>query len=195
MNPAKIIIATAVIILFTSVLSSCVPDKTANENPTPVEIVNMAREITKEVSINLLSEIDGNTVIVKIILDNPKKKPLTSVQSWLSYNPKALRGVSIKTEDSLFEFTAPYESAFDEVTGIVMIGRGNNEPINDKSIVVAEVVFEIISEGTTMIDIYDYRQDLSGHASSNMMHEGFPYNILIKPESPALVIANLKLEI
>ena len=190
MNPAKIIIATAVIILFTSVLSSCGSDKPVSENPTPAEIVKMAREMTKEVYMNLSSEIDGDTVTVKITLDNPEKKSLTSVQSWLSYNPKVLKGVSINTDNSPFAFTAPYKNAFDEAIGLVMIGRGNNEPIKDKSIIVAEVVFEKIADGTTMIDVYDYRQDLSGHASSNMMHEGFPYNILIKPNSPALIITN-----
>ena len=192
MNPAKIIIATAVIILFTSVLSSC-GGKTVSENPSPAEIVEIARGLTKEVSMKLSSEIDGDTVTVKILLDNPEKKPLTSVQSWLSYNPKVLNGVSINTENSLFTFAAPYENSFDEATGVVMIGLGNDESINDKEIVVAEVVFQKIDEGISMIDVYDYRQDLSGHASANIMHEGLPYNILKKPESPALIIENLKI--
>ena len=190
MNPAKVTIVTAIIILFTSILSSCGSEKTISENPTPAEVVKMAREITKEVAINLSYERNENQVTVKIVLDNPEKKPITSVQSWLSYNPKALKGVKINVENSPFAFTAPYENTFDEATGVVMIGRGNNEPVDDKSITIAEVVFELIQEGTTMIDIYDYRNDLSGHNSVNMMQNGFPYNILIKPESPALIINN-----
>jgi hypothetical protein len=39
-----------------------------------------------------------------------------------------------------------------------------------------------------MIDVYDYRENLDGHTSVNVMVEGTPHNILKKPESPALII-------
>lgn len=197
MNSAKIIIATVVIILLTSILSSCSSEQIVsngqalvNDQASPAEVIKMARELTKEVSINLESEIEDNTVVVKIMLDNPENKPITSVESWLSYNPKALKGVSVSAENSPFEFTAPYNNTFDNEMGLLMIGRGSNKPINDKEILVAELTFEILSKGTTMLDVYDYKQDLSGHASVNMMYNGFPYNILIQPQSPVLIIEN-----
>jgi hypothetical protein len=69
-----------------------------------------------------------------------------------------------------------------------MIGRSNGEPVSTPTISVAKVVFELLTDGTAMVDAYDYQNDLGGHISANMMLDGVPYNVLIKPESPALII-------
>jgi hypothetical protein len=53
---------------------------------------------------------------------------------------------------------------------------------------VAEVVFELATDAVTMVDFYDYKTDLSGHVSVNIMLDGTPYNVLLAPESPALII-------
>ena len=182
----------AVLILISGFLSSCSTKKTEADVSVSnsIQRIEKARELTKEVNMVLLSERDGDELNVKIMLDNPEQKPITSVQSWLSYDPEALEGVEIEVTDSPFAFTAPYENTFDEVNGLVMIGRGNAEPVTDKEINVASVVFKVTTDDITMIDIYDYQNDLSGHASANMMMEGVPYNILKKSDSPALVINN-----
>ncbi|MFC1734453.1 hypothetical protein ACFL6I_29495, partial [candidate division KSB1 bacterium] len=73
---------------------------------------------------------------------------------------------------------------------LVMIGRASPEPIISKDIHVAKVIFDIEKEETTMIDVYDYREDLTGHTSVNAIVDGKPYNILIKPDSPTLIIEN-----
>jgi hypothetical protein len=38
------------------------------------------------------------------------------------------------------------------------------------------------------VDVYDYQEDLSGHASANVVINNVPYNVMVKPESPALII-------
>jgi hypothetical protein len=202
MTPKRILIATALIILISGFLTGCdlVTQETgttatteAGRKPSiPKQNIEEAQKIIKDVSMKFASKQEGNQVTVEITLDNPNGKPVTSVESWLSYDPDALSGQKIETADS--DFTAPYDNNFDEVNGLVMIGRANNQPLTAKTINVAEVIFEIMAEGVTMIDAYDYQGNLLGHVSANMMSEDTPYNILLKPESPVLIIQNSKLE-
>jgi hypothetical protein len=195
MKPTRIIIAAIALILITGLLSGCAlvsKQEPAKKSVTAVNI-ELARKIAKDVTIKLSSERDGDKITVKIALDNPNGKPVSSVQSWLSYDPDVLEGESINVTDSAFEFTAPYDNTFDGVNGLVMIGRANTKPLTVKTINVAEVVFKVKTEGTTMIDFYDYQNDVSGHTSANMLLDGVPYNILLQPESPALIITNSKL--
>lgn len=196
MKSIKLIIATVVLIIATAYLAGCkLVTSTQNEiteqtSVSPAESLKEAVKVIKDVTIRLSANRDENQIVVKIVLDNPNGKPITSVESWLSYNPDALKGDRIEVVDSPFEFTAPYENTFDEVNGLVMLGRANTEPITTQTINVAEVIFDVIEDETTMIDIYDYQAGTFGHTSANMMLNGVPYNILIQPESPALIIQN-----
>ncbi len=85
---------------------------------------------------------------------------------------------------------ALYDNTFDNENGLVMLGRANPDPITNPSIHVAEVIFDVVGEGTIMINAHDYREDVTGHVSVNTIIDEKPYNILIKPDSPALVIEN-----
>ncbi|MBU0578189.1 cohesin domain-containing protein [Patescibacteria group bacterium] len=196
MKTSRILIAAAIIILLSSFLSGCIQrsSEEISVHNAAVRSLQAVQDVTKEVDLVLVADREGDQVTVKVMLDNPEEKPITSVQSWLSYNPKALEGKSVDFSNSDFVLSAPYENTFDEFFGLVMIGRGTNEAVVAKSITVAEVVFDLIADGTTMVDIYDYQTNLTGHASVNMILDGFPYNILKKPESPALIIQNSKLE-
>jgi len=191
MKPSKIIIATAALILLSSFLSGCDIFSKSEESVRPSaaeKSIQLARQVKKSVTFKLQAERDKSQVRVKIVLQNPDAKPITSVQSWLTYDPKVLKGSKIDVLSSPFSLTAPYDNTFDPVNGLVMVGRSNPDPVLDKTIPVAEVVFDILQNTTTMVEAYDYREDLSGHISANVMEEGLPYNILIKPESPALVV-------
>jgi len=194
MKSIKLIVATAILILVSTYLTSCklmTPKAEVTETTlTPAESIEQAVKVIQDVTMRLSADRDNSQVIVKIVLDNPNGKSITSVESWLSYDPDALKGERINVVDSPFDFTAPYDNTFDEVNGLVMLGRANSEPITTKTINVAEVVFELLEDGTTMIDTYDYQSDMSGHVSANMLLDGVPYNVLLKPESPALIIQN-----
>jgi hypothetical protein len=192
MKPANIIIAAATLILLSGLLSGC-GEASQTQGDVAKEAVSLktiedGRKVMKDVSMKLTSDKQDKTVTVNVVLDNQNQKPITSVESWLSYDPKTLKGIKIDTSGSLFALTAPYSNTFDAVNGLVMIGRSNNTPVSDQTINVVKVVFELIGDNTTMVDIYDYQNDLTGHASANMMLEDTPYNVLIKPESPALII-------
>lgn len=197
MKPKDIIIATALILILGSFLSGCKlieskepsADKTIKQAETQ-QLVKKAAAAKKEVKIVLKAQKEGAKVSVKILLENPKQKPLISVQSWLSYDPAKLQGASINLEGSDFSLMAPYDNTFDKERGLVMLGRANPEPVTKTEVLVAEVVFDIAQNGTAMLDHYDYREDLTGHTSANAMIDNKPYNILIKPESPALIIEN-----
>jgi hypothetical protein len=198
MNSTKVIIATAIILFISNFLTGCsskdLAMKPAGGEETRVyaedsiKRISDAREVTKTASIRLEKEQDGRTLRVKILIDNPEGRAITSVQSWLSYNPKALKGVKIDTANSAFELMAPYDNTFDEVNGLVKIGRSSSEPVSDKLIEVAQAEFDMDYIGSTFVDFYDYQNDLTGHTSANVLQGETPFNVLMLPESPALVI-------
>lgn len=144
-----------------------------------------AQELKKTAELELLPvpSAEGR-VTLKLVIENPEKKPITSVQSWLSYNPDVLSGAALRTEESPFHIVAPYDNGFDQDAGLVMIGRSTETPVDDEEILVAEIEFEKTADGTAMIEAYDYTSDLTGHSSVNMVIDETPYNILLKPDVP-----------
>ncbi len=206
MNSKYILIATAVIILLTSVLTGCslLEKSSGGETATTKteitsgpkipkkvnDLVMKAAAAKKEVKLMLEAEKSEGKLVVMVKLDNPEKKPITSVQSWLSFDAAKLKGIELNTDKSDFSLPAPYDNTFDNTNGLMMLGRSNPEAVTDESILMAEVQFEVLTEETIMIDAYDYRDDLTGHMSVNTVIDGTPYNILIQPESPTLIVEN-----
>ena len=181
----KIIIAATIVLIASNLLVGC----TSEASEAGLKRLEEAQEMKKTVSLYLVAKEDTSDAVVQVVLDNPEKKPITSVQSWLAYNPEVLKGVSLNTEDSAFELEAPYDNDFDDEAGLVMIGRSSAKPVRDEKIMVAEIHFERTGEGAAMIEAYDYRQDLTGHTSANMMQNGTPVNILLKPQVPLPIIS------
>ena len=188
MESIKIILAAAVLILASNVLTGCSPKNAPSD--VAVQRIEAAQEVKKVVELKLERVESEGDVRMKIVLENPEKKPISSAQVWLTYNPDHLEGLSIDTSDSPFELMAPYTNDFDSAIGLVMLGRSSETAVNDKEIVMAEVSFKKLTEGSAMIQAYDYTQDLQGHSSVNMMADGNPVNVLIKPATPLLVIEN-----
>lgn len=206
MKSTNIIIAAGLIILISSVLTGCskllepreaAPAARQEAKPSAEEqqkrirkLVQTAIAVKKEVGLVLEATKEGEVLTVDIMLDNSVQKPITSVQTWLSFDPTRLQGKDIDVSDSSFELVAPYENGFDNEQGLVMLGRASATKQFKKSLNVATVTFDIVGEGTLMIDTYDYRDDLTGHTSANSLIDDKPYNILIKPDSPALAVEN-----
>lgn len=188
MNPTKILIAALTIFLLGSLLSGC--GLGTREPSETLQVMRYLEQVEKDVSLSLQAQREGDEVIVKVNLDNANRHPITSVQTWLSYNPDQLEGVRVNAVNSSFPLAAPYKSDFDPVNGLVMIGRSNPNPVSDASIFVAEIVFKPKAEGSLMLDAYDYKNTIEGHMSANVLLDGIPFNILKKPESPALIIKN-----
>lgn len=181
MKSIKILIATALIMFASNALAGCTP-KSASE--AGIQRIAEAQEMKKTVILSLRKADDQNGLTFDLMLLNPDEKPLTSVQTWLSYNPDLLKGVSIDTSASAFGLTAPYVNDFDQEAGLLTLGRSNASPVSDKEIRVARVYFEKRHDGVVMIEAYDYRPDLEGHTSANMMVDGSPVNVLLKPQTP-----------
>lgn len=185
MNSVKILIAAAMILIATNVLAGCTP---SDVSEVAMQRIEEAQEMKKNVSL-MLTQVEGqDDVMVRLALNNPEKKPVTSVQAWLAYNPDTLKGVSIDTSVSAFELMAPYDNDFDHDLGLVMLGRSSASPVMDKEIVIVDIHFERAADGAAMIEAYDYKQTMLGHTSANMMLDGNPINILLKPQSPLLII-------
>ena len=70
----------------------------------------------------------------------------------------------------------------------MMLGRSGPKPVIGQKIHVATVTFEILEEGSTKLNAYDYREGLKGHTSANIIIDDKPYNILVKPNNPTLII-------
>ncbi|MFH0820446.1 MAG: hypothetical protein V1908_01595 [Candidatus Peregrinibacteria bacterium] len=198
MDSLKILIATGVIILLGSFLAGCsrLTSRDAGATPTAgMEDLKQAAGIQKDVTLDLSAQRlpagrhgDRNQLKVKVTLKNPSQRPITSAQTWLTYDPASLKGVSVDVSQSAFTLTAPFESLFDQGRGLVKLGRGSEKPITDSFITMGELTFEILKPGTTMVSAYDYKPNLRGHVSANVMLDGRPYNVLTKPQSPALII-------
>jgi hypothetical protein len=193
MKAKEIVIATALILILGGLLSSCQGEEPNRQGKvskqTAIEaFVLKAVAAKKEVKLALRADRTGDKLKVTVTLENPNLKPVTSVQSWLSFDPSKLQGSSIEARSSAFGLMAPYKNTFDNVNGLVMLGRANPQPVLEKSSLVAELSFDIVKDGTTTIDAYDYQDDLSGHTSANVLEGGKPFNVLEKPDSPLLII-------
>ncbi len=210
MKPKDIIIAAALILTLSSFLSGCQLIESNNETAMKPaaesvmkaevkkpripqrtqELIAKAEEVKKEVKMTFETEEKDGQIEVSIYLENTAKKAITSVQTWLSFNPELIEGLKMKTSDSAFTLPAPYKNGFDNESGLMMLGRSNPDVITDTKIFVAVATFKVKTEGVAVVDIYDYREDLTGHTSVNTLVDGEPYNILIKPESPAFAVGD-----
>jgi len=203
MKSIKIFLAVLMIVLASNVLSGCDarPQEAAQEVAGLQQVteershlpqlamarMDMAQELKKtvELKIELISESD-EMLHVQLQLDNPEQKPITSVESWISFSSDRLRGVRMDVDESLFELAAPYENGFDE-RGRLKLGRATATPVKNETIILAELWFEKTLPGPVILEAYDYQYDLSGHQSVNMMHDDVPINILLKPNTPLLI--------
>ncbi|MDH5597468.1 MAG: hypothetical protein OEY44_05140 [Candidatus Peregrinibacteria bacterium] len=185
MKTFKILLAALIVLGIANVLTACSPNGASSVGMERIEVAQVYRK-TVELGLREVNSEDGLTL--EIVVSNPEGKALSSAQVWLAYNPDQLKGLKLDTSDSAFELMAPYENDFDEELGLVMLGRSTESAISDTEIVLARVSFERLTDGSAMIDAYDYQLDLSGHTSVNTLVEGEPVNVLLQPESPLYVI-------
>lgn len=182
MQTAKVLIATAILFIFSTVLMGC----RSAENTGVSGFRSAAPK--KDVTMEFAAERAASEVKVKISLKNPSRRPISSVQAWLGYNPETLKGIRIDVADSPFILTAPLENDFDAEKGLAKVGRANNRPITDPNITVATLYFKTLKDGASMVNAYDYQGDLSGHFSANVLVGKRPYNVLLKPVNPVLIL-------
>lgn len=194
MNSLKIFLAALFIILASNALSGCSRPEAFelvyNADLTRLAMARMDQAIeakkTVELRLHPISET-LDVIHLQLVLHNPENEPITSVESWLSYPVDQLNGTTVKMNESLFDLSAPYENGFDARSGLFKLGRAATSPVSASTIVVADLWFEKTSDHAVMIEAFDYRYDLSGHQSVNVMQGDAPVNLLLKPDFPLFV--------
>jgi len=141
---------------------------------------NTTFAVTADTQIELkLANESATGFTVEISVQNPSTQQVASVQSWLKYDPSILKGASIDTSTSAFDFVAPGENTFDAAQGIVKIGRSSTSGgSKENSIQVANITFEKIKNTATSISFYNFQMDSSGNVSVRVFEDGFPVNTL-----------------
>jgi len=159
---------TAIAILFTSYVST---------------YAATTGDATLTLKPSVTSTKKGDKFKVDIILKNPSAKKVISVRSWLSYDSKSLKAVSIDTKTSKFTLGAPGEDTISSSENKIKIGRSNiSGGVTATETTVATINFEVIASTavSSKISFYDYQVSELGHTSVNIIESGFPLNILSK---------------
>ena len=123
----------------------------------------------------------GEILNFDIVIKNPSGQPLQSVQSWLEYDPKILKGVDVRVSDS-FPLIAPGEQTFSEGSGRVKIGASNvSGGVTESEIVFARVQFQVLKEVEETAHVKFHEFSLLGQEGKTkvlMVEEGRVVNIL-----------------
>ncbi len=146
-----------------------------------------AQERTAALELRLTPD-ESENIRVEIWLKNPDQKPITSVRSFLTYDPDVLAGSEILIpQDSLFTIVAPGEQEFDALRGIAKIGisSAENKVVTDSEILVATALFTSKQKTFTTIDFYN-----PGNTGHTLVlaktADGF-HDILQTPSIPTLL--------
>lgn len=124
---------------------------------------------------------EGEMLDMDIVLKNPSGQSIQSVQSWLEYDPKILKGVDIRVSDS-FPLIAPGEQTFAEGSNRVKIGASNvSGGVTESEIVFARVQFQVLKEVEDIASVKFHEFSLLGQEGKTkvlMVEEGRVVNIL-----------------
>ncbi|OIO52086.1 hypothetical protein COT40_02040 [Candidatus Peregrinibacteria bacterium CG08_land_8_20_14_0_20_41_10] len=160
---------------------------------SPSEQIQVPIPLPDQVALQLETERviyhSADSFTVKIILNNPGQISLASVRSWLTYDPLKLEAQRIDTQNSIFEIVTPGENTFNQTQGIVQIGRGALQNINQINSLVAEIIFKVkplSTETISTLDFYDFTGGINGHTTVATVENGAIKTLLAKPSSPAL---------
>lgn len=151
---------------------------------TPAEAqVSAGRDVTIQLSPRSTSVAAGQQIQVDLFVTNPSKKALTSVETLLSYDPAALRGVSVTyPQDTPFEMNllSTGQSEFDATAGQIRMSRAtlkDTSLLPDTNYSLATLTFEATGSGSTKIDFIKTLNGLD-RVTANATVEGISTNIV-----------------
>ncbi len=195
MRPKKSFVFALLLLASSGLLGGCgpadqlpLPSAESPQQMHPAARVQQAQEFRKSVDLHFDARRQEQEASVSIWLSNPEQKPITSVESWLSFNPEAVEVLSVDLSQSAFRLQAPYGQQVDAVQGLIRVGAGNNPPLTSVNLPVAEVRLRLLKPGALLMDTFSYQPDLSGHVSANAVVQGQTYNLLRPPASPAVAL-------
>jgi hypothetical protein len=145
------------------------------------------RPQTAEIKTDLTTE--GEQVILTLTIYNPNNYQLVSARSWLAYNPDQLAVTQIDTTTSAFDLTAPYEHDIDPILGLIKIGLSKTGgSITGENAEIAKVIFKKIGSGVSMIEFYDFGQEIDSHTQINAIFEEEQYPVNVMKKQPEVVV-------
>lgn len=118
-----------------------------------------------ELSLRVLEKFTDGTFRVGIVISNPHRESITSVRSWVSFQPAALAVDALRIEDERFSLVAPGEWEVAEGDGLMKIGLATPEPVRDGEILLASFRAAADPELRSPLTFYDWRADGKGHTT------------------------------
>ncbi len=99
---------------------------------------------------------EGDTLEIVPVIVNKDHASITGVHTWISYDPTALKGVSV-TIDSSFPIPTPGESDFDETNGYVKIGASAQTPLDGGMLPIASIKFTVLktTSASTILSYFE----------------------------------------
>ena len=124
----------------------------------------------------------GDTLDIDIVLQNPTGQSLQSVQSWVKYDSKILKGLEVKISDR-FPLVAPGESGFAPESGVVKIGASNvSGGMRESEIAFARITFQVLKEMTDISSLVSFHEfsllGQEGKTKVLVIEEGRTVNVL-----------------
>ena len=146
--------------------------------------INASAADANDTDLKLLTVVnDEESLILDVFVINNLQNPISSVQSWLSFDTSVLKCADVDTRDSDFELLAPGEGKCEGEK--VSIGMSTlSDGLTSEKIFVARVEFEKLSLRSTEISFDNFNLDDNSNVSIRTFQDGFPVNVLTeKPES------------
>ncbi len=121
----------------------------------------------------------GDIVDVDIVLTTMDPQAVSTVRSWLKYDPTQLEARSVEIFADVLPQPIPGEQSIDAVQGLIKIGGGTDGKLNATEARVARVTFRVINT-TVNSNIFfeNYKQDGTGETAVLKETDGGPVQLM-----------------
>lgn len=184
MFSTKINISTSVLILL---LGFLLPSFASAEK-ADIQFLDCSNATCQAIDDNVFSKsfTVGDTIPLQVVILNPEKAPVYSVQSWIKFNPNVFSLSNLSDNNSDFPLAAPGEFKIMNDKGEVRIGRAvAGNAASAERIVIADFLLEVKKNpnGSTL-EFMEFSGDDIGKTAIITISNNIPANILSnKPKS------------
>lgn len=132
----------------------------------------------------------GDTLEIDLVIQNPEKKTISSVRTWISYDATILEGNTIEAYEEVFTEVIPGELDFASAKGFAKIHANTNadSPPSSYWVPVARMSFTVIKEITpgTVMSFFNVQRD--GHTYIVSKGDDGQDNYILQQEPSALFV-------
>ncbi len=140
-------------------------------------IQNSILKITNVINISFKQNGDN----IEILLDNPEKKIIQSVRTWISFKQGALKITELNLNNTVFDLAAPDEYLVDKENWIIKIGLSSTKGVGLEHINIWSFNIENKTTNPVLLSCYDYSLDSDSHCT--VIEAETSQNILNEPNS------------